>query len=180
MSWNTTPTSTPKVCASVVEFRPVARSPLDRLFDGWADLSLSPKWWTFVDPSPECPVGRAVRQSDQLVWSVSLGEWTVLGPRPDAMEVVDLTHARAAVRITSGLLPEALSLVCALDFDDRVFPQGAAARTDVAGVATEIVRDDVGGERSYLVVVSRSFGQYLHGALADSARQVAAERAANA
>jgi len=162
----------------VADFRPTARSPLNDLPEGWADLSLTPKWRIFGDPSPGCAIGHAVRHSDRLFWSVSPGEWNVLGPRPDGIDVVDLTHTRVAVRMTSDLIPEVLSRVCALDFDDRMFPSGAAARTDVAGVATEIVRDDTSGEVSYLLVASRSFGQYLHKALVDAARQVATERAA--
>ncbi len=161
----------------MAEFRPVARSPFDRLLGGWEDLSLSPKWRTFADPSPGCDVGQAVTQSDRLIWSVRPGEWTTLGSCPDGIEIVDLTHALVALRITSDLVPDVLSRVCALDFDDRLFPQGAAARTDVAGVTIEIVRDDADGQCSYVLAASRSFGRYLHEALADAARQVTTERA---
>lgn len=49
----------------------------------------------------------------------------------------------------------------ALDFDDQVFPEGRAARTAVAGIATEIVRM-VG---ALLLATSRSYGGYLTEAL---------------
>jgi sarcosine oxidase gamma subunit len=49
-----------------------------------------------------------------------------------------------------------------------MFPNGAAARTLVAGVATELVRDDVDGATSYLLLPSRSFGNYLWTVLIDS------------
>jgi heterotetrameric sarcosine oxidase gamma subunit len=60
--------------------------------------------------------------------------------------------------------PDAASLInrlCALDLDDAMFPNGAAARTLFAGVATEIVRDDQDGKTSYLLLPSSSFKTYV-------------------
>jgi len=54
-----------------------------------------------------------------------------------------------------------LSRICALDLDDDMFPSLAAARTSIAGVATELVRDDIDGLPSYMLLPSRSFGNYL-------------------
>lgn len=136
---------------------PLALSPLDGLRNRWVDLSLDPKWRTFADPSPGCAVGHAVRQGDRLVWSVSPGEWTVLGPRPQGTEVVNLTHVRVVLQIPEPDALHVLPKVCALDLDERMFPQGAAARTAVAAIATEIIREpDV-----FLLMISRSYGAYL-------------------
>ena len=44
-------------------------------------------------------------------------------------------------------------------------PDGAALRSGVAGVATDIVRDDQAAGPSYLLHCERSSGQYLFGAL---------------
>ena len=40
-------------------------------------------------------------------------------------------------------------------------PDGAALRTAVAAVATDVIRDDLDGIRSYLLHCERSVGQYL-------------------
>jgi heterotetrameric sarcosine oxidase gamma subunit len=52
-----------------------------------------------------------------------------------------------------------LERVCAIDLSDSMTPNGAAARTLVAGVATELIRDDVAAEPSYLLLMSRSFAR---------------------
>jgi glycine cleavage system aminomethyltransferase T len=44
-------------------------------------------------------------------------------------------------------------------------PDGAAFRTSVASLATDVIRDDLGGTRSYLLHCERSSGQYLFDAL---------------
>lgn len=134
-----------------------------------ADVSLSPLWRVFTGP-PDVRPGIARRLGDALVWSVSPGEWTVLGSRPGG-ETVDLSHVRAVFRLSGGAAARLLNKVCALDLGDDMFPPGAAARTLVAGVATELVRDDDGGARSYLVLPSRSFGAYLHATILDAGRQ---------
>lgn len=111
------------------------------------DLGHEPKWRTFADPGG-------------LSWSVSPGEWTLLGDRPDE-DAVDLTSVRAMFRLTGEEAPALMSRICALDLSDAAFPDGSSARTLVAGVATEIVRNDRAGTRSLLLLPSRSFGRYL-------------------
>ena len=44
-------------------------------------------------------------------------------------------------------------------------PDGAALRTAVAAVATDVIRDDLDGTRSYLLHCERSVGQYLFDAV---------------
>lgn len=94
-----------------------------------------------------------------MALAVSPDEWIVIGDRPQVDDVVDMTHVRAALRLTGGGARAALEYVCALDLSDAMTPNGAAARTLVAGVATEVIRDDVGGDPSYLMLMSRSFAQ---------------------
>lgn len=131
--------------------------------------------------------GRAVRDAARrLVVGSGPGEWLVLGPQgqgpalvPDLearfadagefVSVVDLTHGRALMRLTgSDAVTGVLSKQCAINFADKIVPDGAALRTSVASVATDVVRDDVGGERSYLLHCERSSGQYLFDALLDA------------
>ena len=129
------------------------------------DLSATPKWRVF-DGYHLAP-GTSKGTGDELVWSVSPGEWTVLGEEPDR-ETVDLTHVRAMFRLTGDDASMLINRVCGLDLSDGMFPGGGAARTLFAGVATEIVRDDQDGVPSYLLVPSSSFQTYVRDVIEDA------------
>jgi sarcosine oxidase subunit alpha len=135
-----------------------------------ADLSLSHMWRIFSGRDDVRP-GTVRREGDTLVWSVSPGEWTVLGARPGSGTVVDLTHVRALFRLTGQQARDLMSRLCAIDFGDHMFPNGAAARTLFSGVATELVRDDHHGVSSFLIVPSRSFGGYLHATMVEAGHE---------
>jgi heterotetrameric sarcosine oxidase gamma subunit len=133
--------------------------------------------------------GRAVRDGDRLTVGSGPGEWLVLAPvadlpklatwleqqgesDPGLVSVVDLTHGRAMVRLTGPDAAGVLARVCAVDLSDRITPDGAAFRTSVARVATDVIRDDGHGggsgnggvnteSPSYLLHVERSSGSYL-------------------
>ena len=128
------------------------------------DLSQSPKWRVFS--GYDLGTGTASGSGDSLAWSVTPGEWTVLGSRPDG--ALDLTHVRAMFRLTGVDAVTVINRVCALDLTDEMFPSGAAARTLFAGVATEIVRNDQGDEPSYLLLPSRSYSTYILDVLLDA------------
>jgi sarcosine oxidase subunit alpha len=118
--------------------------------------------------------GRARREDHgALVVGSGPGEWLVLD-EPDIARlerlaaasgefasVVDVTHGRALLRLTGAGAAELLGGVCALDLSDDAVPDGAALRTPVAAVVTDLVRDDVDRVRSYLLHCERSSGQYL-------------------
>ena len=126
-----------------------------------------------------------VRDGGVLVVGAGPGEWLVLaapghqGALVDGLtelavddgelvSVVDLTHGRAAIRLDGERALELLAKECALDLGDRMCPDGTALRSGVAGVATDIVRDDRRGSRSFLLHCERSAGQYLFDALLDA------------
>jgi heterotetrameric sarcosine oxidase gamma subunit len=129
--------------------------------------------------------GRAARdQAGTLVVGSGPGEWLLIGPPgqapalsaglehlvgPDAPEDgatwVDLTHGRALVRLTGDRAADVLAKLSAIDLSDDLVPDGAALRTAVAAVATDVIRDDTGGTRSYLLHCERSVGQYLFDAI---------------
>ena len=132
-----------------------------------SDVSLTPMWRVFSG-SDDVRSGTSMRLKDRLIWSVSPDEWTFLGSRPDEADVVDLTHVRAMFRLTGVKASRVLAKICALDLGDDIFPEGAAARTLVAGVATELIRDDQDGVRSYLILPSRSFGLYMYDVILDA------------
>lgn len=138
--------------------------------------------------------GLAARdQYGTLVVGSGPGEWLLLAAPGAAAEVadraghalagpeglvtvIDLTHGRALIRLTGAPTPDLLAKVCAIDLRDEVTPNGAAFRSSVARLATDVVRDDLpGGARSYLLHCERSSGQYLFDALLDAGAEYGAE-----
>jgi heterotetrameric sarcosine oxidase gamma subunit len=130
------------------------------------------------------PFGRAVRDpGGTLVAGSGPGEWLLLaapgrGPALAArlgdlatrcpgelVTATDLTHGRALVRLTGQRAAGVLAKVCGIDISDAITPDGAAFRTAVAAVATDVIRDDAGGVPSYLLHCERSSGAYLFGEL---------------
>jgi heterotetrameric sarcosine oxidase gamma subunit len=130
------------------------------------------------------PFGRAARdQAGALVAGSGPGEWLLLaapgeGPALTAratglaarcpgelVTATDITHGRALIRLNGSRGADVLAKVCGIDTGDDITPDGAAFRTSVAAVATDVIRDDIGGERSYLLHCERSSGAYLFGAL---------------
>ena len=130
------------------------------------------------------PFGRAARDAGgTLVVGSGPGEWLLLaapGQAPaltghaediaarfpdELISATDLTHGRALIRLTGQRGDGVLAKVCGIDTGDGVTPDGAAFRTAVAAVATDVIRHDSGGERSYLLHCERSSGAYLFGAL---------------
>lgn len=138
------------------------------------DLSPTPKWRVF-DGHHLAP-GTSEGTGEDLAWSVSPGECTVLGKVPDR-ETVDLTHVRAMFRLTGTHAAQLINRVCSLDLTDAMFPSGAAARTLFAGVATEIVRDDQGGRPSYLIVPSSSYKTYIRDVIEDAGAEFGLKQA---
>jgi heterotetrameric sarcosine oxidase gamma subunit len=130
------------------------------------------------------PFGRAARDAGELLVGSAPGQWLVLAPpgtagavalrlgalaadaAPDEFTTVtDLTHGRALVRLTGPQAPDLLARLGPADLHDDMTPDGAAFRTPLAGLATDLIRDDQDGTRSYLLHVERSSGQYLYDTL---------------
>jgi sarcosine oxidase subunit alpha len=130
--------------------------------------------------------GTAVREPDgALVIGAGPGEWLVLGSPEtgdkllarlhtlaseagEFTSLVDLTHGWALVRLSGERAPDLLATVCAIDLADDVTPDGAALRTHVAGIVTDLVREDRDGVPGYLLHCERSSGQSLWDALLDA------------
>lgn len=140
------------------------------------------------------PFGRAARdQAGILVVGSGPGEWLLIAPPGQAAElvsqfediagqipdetvsVIDLTHGRALMRLTGARAAEALAAVCGIDLSDGVTPNGAAFRTSVAALATDVIRDDLGEVRSYLLHCERSSGLYLFDSVLSAGRDLGIE-----
>lgn len=159
-----------------------------------AKVHLRAPWNGAMAKALGVPFGRADRdgaspdgaspEGGWLVVGSGPGEWLVLAPPGAAaavtdwlatvaadaagdefVSVTDLTHGRALVRVTGPDAADLLARLCGTDLEDDMAPDGAALRSAVAGVATDIVRDDRAAVPSYLLHCERSSGQYLFGAL---------------
>lgn len=169
---------TSRAALTITDCTPLAKLAVKASYDGPMAQALA------------VPFGRAstVRADEAVTDDVLLagsgpGEWLALGP-PDSqlrlarwltrlaagvdelVTVVDLTHGRALIRLTGARAADVLARECALDLDAR--PTGTALRTAVAGLATDVVRDDLAGRPSYLLHCERSSGRYLYDALVES------------
>jgi heterotetrameric sarcosine oxidase gamma subunit len=128
--------------------------------------------------------GRAARDPEgTLVVGSGPGEWLLLaapGQAPGLLSRlasiavqapdehvtwVDLTHGRALIRLTGSSAAKVLARICGIDLSDAITPDGAAFRTSVASVATDVIRDDRDGTLSYLLHCERSSGDYLFSSL---------------
>jgi len=131
--------------------------------------------------------GRSARNDEGvLVVGSGPGEWLLIGPAGEGaaiaallegnaaassdelMTVVDITHGRALMRLHGSCGAAVLAQLCAIDFADDITPDGAGLRSSVAAVATDIIRDDQDGVRSYLLHCERSSGQYLFDTVLES------------
>ncbi|MQA16658.1 MAG: FAD-dependent oxidoreductase [Pseudonocardiaceae bacterium] len=139
------------------------------------------------------PFGRMARDRDgALVIGSGPGEWLVLAPAgtgastrqrlegaADGLDefatVTDLTHGRALMRLCGARSADLLAKVCGVDLSDAVTPEGAAFRTSVARLVTDVVRDDSGTAPGYLLHCERSSGQYLFDALLDAGAEFGIE-----
>ena len=147
------------------------------------DESATPKLLVYEDFAGDGGVARqlgvnfgasAATGGGLLVCGVRPGEWLLLGaaagePRltPETV-TVDLTHGLALFRLTGPAAPALLAHVCSIDTAEEMMPDGAVCGASVARVACSLVRNDVGGERSYLILANRSNGRYLFDALQDA------------
>jgi heterotetrameric sarcosine oxidase gamma subunit len=131
------------------------------------------------------PFGLAARDAHgALCIGSGPGEWLVVGAVPGPAHalrdrlaalggdsfatLIDLTSARALLRVTGASARNLLAKLCAIDLADDVTPDGAAFRSSVAKVVTDVIREDAAGVRSYWLHCEWSSGQYLFDACLDA------------
>lgn len=121
--------------------------------------------------------------SDILICGQRPTEWLLLGDpaavggfvasldRSGHVSTIDHTHSRALFRLTGTDGPQLLAKVCSLDWGNAMTPDGAVVSASVARVNCDIVRNDDGGDRSFLLACDRSFAQYLFDVLLDAGQE---------
>ncbi len=143
----------------------------------------------------DCPYGATRREADgSLVLGAGPDEWLILSPAGrrsqlagelesaferdragELVTVIDLTHGSVVLRLSGDKAHRCLAKVCAIDFSDRVTPDGSCFRSSLARLRCTVARDDLGEERSYLIESDRSSGQYLFEALSEAGSEFAIE-----
>lgn len=151
----------------------------------WAKIAVRATLDGEVAAELDTRFGRLRRTGDGVIVGSGPGEWLVLARPQEAdgqlqrmrdlarraaehASVVDVTHGRALFRLVGGRAADLLAKLCAVDFDGDLVPDGAALRSAVAGVVTDVVRLDADGEPGYLLHCERSSGLYLHTTLLDA------------
>ena len=125
--------------------------------------------------------GRSQRRADgALVCGTRPDEWTIYAsagqasaiastiPTEGFVTVIDITHGRAMLRISGSNATAALNKICNLDLSNELTPDGAVFSASVGNVSCDLVRDDEGGQTSFLIGCERSFGKFLFIAVADA------------
>jgi heterotetrameric sarcosine oxidase gamma subunit len=142
--------------------------------------------------------GRATHDdSRRLVAGIGHEEWLMVGPPGlslpshltassdggfELVTIVEVTHARALIRIVGKDSAKVMSKLCGIDFRDKISPDNTALRTSMAGLMVEIVRNDLANRSpdnagsdatglSYLILCERSAGQYLFDVLLDAGKE---------
>ncbi|MBT5905621.1 MAG: hypothetical protein HOH27_07440 [Acidimicrobiaceae bacterium] len=125
--------------------------------------------------------GSSNRNADgDLVCGTRPDEWTIYGapgragaitasvPTEGFVTVIDITHGRAMLRISGVNAAASLSKICNLDLSGELTPNGAVFSGSLGAVGCDWVRDDQGGQTSFLISCERSFGKFLFIAVADA------------
>ena len=141
--------------------------------------------------------GRVSRDtSGRLVAGIGHEEWLIIGSPdlplpsrvtersdggPEPVTIVDVTHARALMRIVGADSAKVMSKLCGIDFGDKATPDNTALRTSMAGLVVEVIRSDLANRPGragsdtayccYLVLCERSAGQYLFNTLLDAGEE---------
>jgi len=131
---------------------------------------------------------RLAGDSDRSVRAIGPGIWqwvAVPGTIPDAATlrgslagvatVVDLSHARTALRIQGPAAARTLAKHCGLDLDTRKFPEGSATNTRFGLLGATLARlAPVNGMPVFELLVFRGYAEFVFEALVESAREFGA------
>lgn len=125
----------------------------------------------------------SIEQDGTRISWVSPDEWYVLMPRDQAAgfeiafrealadhhySIVDVSAGQTALELSGVSARSVLMKGAAVDVHDSAFPVGKVVGTAIAKSSGMIVRD---GENSYLLLIRRSFANYLWDWLSDACQE---------
>jgi len=131
---------------------------------------------------------RLAGDNDRNVRAIGPGIWQWVGAQgtiPDAATlraslagvatVVDLSHARTALRIQGPAAARTLAKHCGLDLDTRKFPEGSATNTRFVLLGATLARlAPVNGMPVFELLVFRGYAEFVFEALVESASEFGA------
>lgn len=107
---------------------------------------------------------------DRWLYIALAGDGEHFADQLNGAAVIDGTHAYGILHLRGAHGPDVLAQLCALDFDDRAFPDGRTAQTSLAKVPALVVRLDDDGP-AYLVLIGRSVAAYAWTQMAITVKQ---------
>lgn len=129
-------------------------------------------------PLPNRFTGDALRNLRAIgpgVWQAVAAEGALPGARAlrevlrGAATVVDLSHARAALRLQGPAAARTLAKHCALDLHASVFPPGSATSTRFGHVGATLARIDASGnDPAFELLVFRGYAEFVFEALLEA------------
>jgi heterotetrameric sarcosine oxidase gamma subunit len=129
-------------------------------------------------------MGRSAGSDDIRLLAIQPGAWMVIAPRgdegalarrlrvvsEDAASVIDQSHGKLVLRITSSTACQVLGESCRLDLHERSFGAGRVATTVIAQVHCTLFRVDHGPAFDVLIPANfgASFADWLARAVGDA------------
>ena len=122
-------------------------------------------------------LNRAAAGEGRAAFRIGPDEWLLVGPEGmdltsleagGPVSLVDVSHRNVALLVSGPLAADVLASGVMLDLDPAAFPVGMATRTLFTKAEIVLWRRDAD---TFHVEVWRSFAPYLHGLLAEAARE---------
>ena len=127
---------------------------------------------TIGQPLPQAP--NTISDGDSTIFWLGPDEWLILTPAEKTANLADqlksslsnqhattnnVSGGQIALTLTGERVREVLAKGCALDFHPQVFTEGRCAQSGLARANVTI--GAIGGDNKFLVIVRRSFADYL-------------------
>ncbi len=84
------------------------------------------------------------------------------------MTVTDMTHGFSVLAVGGEQSRRWLGKLTALDLRGRTFPDSRVAQTALANVHATVIRNDIAGSETFVVLVGRSMGAFVWQALVEA------------
>lgn len=84
------------------------------------------------------------------------------------LTVTDTTHGHSVIAVGGPDARLWLGMLTGVDLRDSAFPDSQIVQTGMANVHATVIRNDIGGTETYIVLVARSVGAFAWNALLDA------------